>query len=261
MYANAQAQPTTTVPADRPAVWRLAATELRKMVDTRAGIALLVLIELLVAALVAVQLVTGRVEARTFSGFFTTSLIPVSILLPVLGILSVTSEWSQRTALTTFGLVPRRWRVLLAKVLGAAALAMAAVDACLATAAVGNLLGAAFAHGNGSWHLSGRMLGGAVLVQLVFVLMGMAFGLLLQSSPMAIVVYFVIPNAWSVLGNLVSWLRSWATWLDLNVTTGPLLQDSSLSGQSWAKVAASVGLWMGLPFCVGLIRLLREEVK
>jgi ABC-type transport system involved in multi-copper enzyme maturation permease subunit len=242
-------------------VWRLTATELRKMVDTRGGIALLVGIELLVAALVVVQLVTGRGEARTFSGLFTTSLIPVSIFLPVLGILSVTSEWSQRTALTTFALVPRRWRVLLAKVLGAAALALLAVEACLATAAAGNALGAAFTHGNGSWHFTGRMLGGALLAQLLFVLMGIAFGLLLKSSPLAIVIYFVIPNAWTVLGNLVSWLRSWAAWLDLNTTTGPLLQDASLTAQSWANVAASLGLWVLLPLGVGLIRLLREEVK
>jgi hypothetical protein len=90
---------------------------------------------------------------------------------------------------------------------------------------------------------------------------GIAFGLLLQSSPLAIVIYFVTPNAWTVLGNLVSWLRGWAAWLDLTTTTGPLLQDSSLSGQSWAKVAASVGLWVLLPLGLGLIRLLREEVK
>jgi ACR3 family arsenite efflux pump ArsB len=101
------------------------------------------------------------------------------------------------------------------------------------------------------------MLGGALLAQLLFVLMGIAFGQLLKSSPLAI----VIPNAWTVLGNLVSWLRSWAAWLDLNTAPGPLLQDASLTAQSWAKVAASVGLWVLLPLGVGLIRLLREEVK
>ena len=33
-------------------------------------------------------------------------LVPPTVLLPVLGILSMTGEWSQRTALTTFTLVP-----------------------------------------------------------------------------------------------------------------------------------------------------------
>ena len=261
METTMQAQPRATTRVASPAVWRLAATELRKMVDTRAGIALLGVIELLVAALVVVQLVTGRAEARTFAGFFSTTLIPVSILLPVLGILSVTSEWSQRTALTTFALVPRRWRVLLSKALAAGVLALLAVCACLATAAAGNVFGIALGRGNGSWHLTPTILGEAMLMQLLFVLMGVAFGTLLQSSPLAIVVYFLIPNAWSVLGNLVAWLRSWAAWLDLNTTTGPLQQGASLTGQSWARVAASAGLWVLVPLSLGLIRLIKGEVK
>ena len=38
-----------------------------------------------------------------------------SFLLPILAIMLVTSEWSQRTALVTFTLEPRRSRVVLAK--------------------------------------------------------------------------------------------------------------------------------------------------
>ena len=39
----------------------------------------------------------------------------MGILLPVLGILLVTSEWSQRTAMVTFTLEPSRSRVIAAK--------------------------------------------------------------------------------------------------------------------------------------------------
>jgi ABC-2 type transport system permease protein len=255
---------TGTATRDRvaaPPLWRLAATELRKMVDTRAGVALLVAIELLALALVVVQLFSGRADARTLTGFLTDTLVPVSILLPVLGILSVTSEWSQRTALTTFALVPRRWRVVLAKALAVGALAVLAVAACVATAALGNLLGLWFAHGNGSWHLTWLILGEALLAELLFALMGIGFGIFLQSSPLAIVIYFVIPSVWSIAGNFVSWLRSWDAWLDLNTTTGPLLQYAHLSGQSWAKLVASAAVWVGLPLVIGLVRLLRQEVK
>ena len=38
------------------------------------------------------------------------------ILLPIIGILLVSSEWSQRTALITFTLVPKRMRVMSAKI-------------------------------------------------------------------------------------------------------------------------------------------------
>ena len=39
----------------------------------------------------------------------------MSLLLPVMGILLVTSEWSQRTDMTTFALEPHRSRVIMAK--------------------------------------------------------------------------------------------------------------------------------------------------
>ena len=68
------------------------------------------------------------------------------MLLPIVGLLLVTSEWSQRTALTTFTLVPERSRVIVAaKLLAGCALALAAVALCLALAAVGNLIA------GGSW--------------------------------------------------------------------------------------------------------------
>ena len=58
----------------------------------------------------------------------------------MLGILSITSEWSQRTALTTFALVPRRERVVAAKLAAVVLAALASVLASLAVAAVGTLV-------------------------------------------------------------------------------------------------------------------------
>ena len=49
--------------------------------------------------------------------------------------------------------------------------------------------------------------------------------------------------------------------MDLNTTTGPLQQGASLTGQSWARVAASAGLWVLVPLGLGLVRLIKEEVK
>lgn len=54
--------------------------------------------------------------------------------MPVVGILLVTSEWSQRTAITTFTLVPQHGRVLTAKLLAALVLSAAAYPFCLACA-------------------------------------------------------------------------------------------------------------------------------
>ena len=57
------------------------------------------------------------------------SVLPMAILLPVLGIMSATQEWSQRTGLTTFTLEPRRGRVVTAKVVAAALLGLIVIAA------------------------------------------------------------------------------------------------------------------------------------
>ena len=63
----------------------------------------------------------------TFNDFAGGANIPMNILLPVLGIMSVTSEWSQRTAMVTFTLEPSRSRFLAAKFVGTLIVALAAV--------------------------------------------------------------------------------------------------------------------------------------
>jgi ABC-2 type transport system permease protein len=242
-------------------IGRLTATELRKMVDTRAGVALLGVTELLAVAIVVVQLVAAKPATWTFQGFLFGALTPVGILLPVLGVLSVTSEWSQRTALTTFALVPRRERVLAAKLLAAAVLAALAVAACALDAALANLVAGARPHANGSWHVTGTMMGAALLLMVMNVFLGVGFGALLQSSPLAIVVYFVVPTAWAIVSALVTWLHRWAEWLDPATTTTPLTRGAWPTGDGWSHLAASAALWIGLPLALGLVRLLRSEVK
>src|SRR5690606_2903251 len=103
------ASPTTSAPAvplRRPSLARLTMVELRKLVDTRAGVWLMVAIVLSCIGFATIQLFALDPALRRFEIFFLGTLLPIGILLPVLGILTVTSEWSQRTALTTFALVP-----------------------------------------------------------------------------------------------------------------------------------------------------------
>ena len=76
-------------------------------------------------------LAVGKAEDQTFAALFGATIGVASIFLPIVGLLLVTSEWSQRTALTTFTLVPERGRVVAAKLLAGCALALAAVAICL----------------------------------------------------------------------------------------------------------------------------------
>ena len=133
--------PGTTAPRRIPAIVppslpQLVRVELRKSYDTRAGRWLLLAIGLAALGVVAISLFVEDAP-KTFADLFSFTQLPVGILLPVLGILLVTSEWSQRTAMTTFTLVPRRSRVLTAKVLAASVLAVLGVVAAAVASALG----------------------------------------------------------------------------------------------------------------------------
>jgi ABC-2 type transport system permease protein len=236
----------------RPGVGRLAAVELRKMAETRAGFWLLLTIGLLIAGITTIGVIWGEGPDQDLDGLFSSAIQITSLLLPVLGILAVTSEWSQRTGLATFSLVPER--VIAAKVVAAVALTAIAVEACLLAAAAGNVFS------GGSWNLAIGEIGRGLLYELIGVLVGIAFGLLFLSSALAIVLYFVIPTVWTILGETISALDSVAGWLDLGRTMMPLV-ERSITGTEWAHLGVSVAFWVWALLAVGLVRLQRAELK
>lgn len=242
-----------------PSAARLIAVELRKLADTRAGRWLLIGIGLISAAIVVVQLFALDDAEQTFTAFFVPQLFPTGVLLPVLGILSITSEWSQRTALTTYALVPRRERVIAAKLAAVILAAVASVLVSLAVAAVGTLLAAATG-GAGTWSFQAMRLPYAAVAQVLGVLMGTAFGLLLVHTALAVVTYLLLPTAWTVLAELVAALRGPARWLDTSVTMEPLF-GPEVTADQWARLGVSVLVWIGLPLAAGLVRTLRREVS
>ncbi|MEE6257876.1 ABC transporter permease [Plantactinospora sonchi] len=247
-----------------PSLLRLAAVELRKLADTRAGYWLLIIIALLSAGIVAVMLFFSPDADQRFENFFALAQFPVGILLPILGILLVTSEFSQRTVLTTFALVPQRHRVVLAKLAAGTVAALVSVLVSVATSAAGTLLATLGGDPPQAWSTSGSAMLGAAVFQVVGVLMGIAFGLLLQNTPLAIVLSLVLPIAWSTLGGMVSGLRTAAGWLDTGMTTAPLIEPpgaGELAGGEWARLGVSVAVWVGIPLVAGLVRTIRREVS
>jgi ABC-2 type transport system permease protein len=241
-----------------PTMLQLVRVELRKSYDTRAGRWLLVTIGLAALAVVAIELFVEDAP-KNFADYFSFTQLPVGILLPVLGILLVTSEWSQRTAMTTFTLVPRRSRVLTAKLLAATLLAVLGVVASVAAAALATVLTPVFTDTAMNWHTTGAQVGEVVLVQVISVLVGVGFGMLLLSSPLAIVLYFVLPTVFTILVNLVSALTWVRDWLDLSTTTMPMY-EGDLDAQGWVQVGTSVALWLVLPTVVGWLRIRRAEI-
>jgi hypothetical protein len=99
---------------------RLTRVELRKMFDTRSGFWLMA--SLLITALLATAgvILWAPDSDLTYTTFVSAIRFPMAVILPLIAILSITSEWSQRSGLTTFTLVPHRSRVIGAKAISSA---------------------------------------------------------------------------------------------------------------------------------------------
>ncbi|WP_262848922.1 ABC transporter permease [Mumia quercus] len=261
--------PEVGIDLDRPRVpfTRLVGVELRKLADTRAGKWLLGTIAAISLLVMVVMLWVGLAEDVNlgFTDFLTGMNIPMGVLLPVLGVLSVTSEWSQRTALVTFTLEPNRGRVLAAKVVTGLITALFAVIAALVAAAVGTALMGALGSGETSWSIDASQLVGFYAGQALALLMGITFGMLLLSSPAAIVVYFawafVLPTIFGVAVAFIGWFGDVWPWIDFSAAQTPLFQRGGPSGEEWAHLAVSGTIWLLIPFVLGWMRVLRSEIK
>jgi ABC-2 type transport system permease protein len=240
---------------------RLFRVELRKVTDTRAGMWLLIAIGAITVLAVTIFLFAAESSELTYENFAGVTATPQSFILPVLGILAVTSEWSQRTGLVTFTLEPSRPRILTAKFLAVVLLGLAAVAVALAAAALFNVLGSALADGAGDWNLGIAGTRDFALLQLMAIVQGLAFGMLFMNSAAAIVLYFVVPMAWSVLFDLVSALNDAAPWVDLGTAQQPLFDDHSLTATQWTQILVTFSIWILAPLAIGLVRLLRAELK
>jgi hypothetical protein len=228
------------------------------MADTRAGMWLLIAIGLVTAAIVTIFFFAAPDEERTFLGFMGATATPQGFLLPVLGILLVTSEWGQRTTLTTFVLEPSRTRVIAAKVVAALLLGLAAIIVAIGIAALATVL----AGEAGAWdNIGADDFGKFGILQVSGILQGLAFGLIFLNSAAAIVTYFVLPIAFSIVATLWGALQDAAPWIDLGTSQQPLFGGVDVTGEQWAQLATSSAIWILLPFVLGLVRVIRAEVK
>lgn len=238
----------------RPGLGRLTRVELRKMLDTRAGFWLQVAVVAITLVAVVVLLIVGDAKDRTFEVVMSLALVPAGTLLPIVGILLVTSEWSQRTGMITFALVPVRSRVLAAKLLASLVVAGFALAACLAITAVAVLV--ADPGVDGAWRVEPAMFGQYAVYLVTAMVTGVAFGALLLASAPAIVLYFALPLAWAALVSL-SFFADVAPWLDTARALAPLTEEV-MSATQWARAGTALALWMILPLLVGAYRIRRE---
>jgi ABC-2 type transport system permease protein len=250
---------------------RLLRVELRKSYDTRSGFWLLASIGgLIVVAELIASLARGfhdrsnlTSDPLQWSSFATVAGVVTELLLPMIGILLVTSEWSQRSGQTTFTLEPRRATVIWAKLVVGLVYAVVTVVLVLITGAIFNALYGAIA-GHTDWSFPLKGIAGFFIAQCIAMLTGFAIAALLLSSPAAIVVYvasrFVLPALFGIGESLMSWFNSVGPWLDFTNAQSPLY-DWSFTGKTFGEFLVSGFIWLVLPLGFGLWRILRAEVK
>lgn len=238
----------------RPRLGRLVAVELRKIVDTRAGFWLQAATVALTAIVVIVSLVIGDAANHTFAALLDVAIQPAAVLLPVAGVLLVTSEWSQRTGLITFALVPGRLRVLGAKLLASLVLAVAVLAVTVAVVAAGVLVAGV----DGAWTDVAPLIGQTTVFLTAGMVTAVAFGAILLASAPALVALFALPSAWAALVSL-SFFGGIGPWVDTARALGPM-HEEVLSAAQWAHAGTALAIWMLLPLLIGLWRITRREV-
>jgi hypothetical protein len=258
-------RPLRATPPRHIPLRRIVAVELRKSFDTRSGLWLLAGIG------IAAVLTTGAVIAWAAQTEFTHSRftlaigVPMSIILPIIALLSVTAEWSQRSGLSTFTLVPHRGRVLLAKAIGAILVAAVTTVVAFAVGALGNLVGTATNGIPPVWDVGLTDVGRFTLGNTLLLLVGFTLGALIRNSPGAIVAYmiyaFVIPGLFALLAFNQAWFRDARPWIDPKYNQDALLQGGGLTGQQWTHLAVTSVVWLVVPLIVALVNLHRTEVK
>ena len=262
------AEPNTRLAPVRPRVSLSTVTkiEIRKMVNTRSGFWLIASIAISAVLATGGVILWAADDELTYSTFATAIRFPVVVILPLIAILSVTSEWSQRTGLTTFALVPHRGRIIAGKAIATVVIAIAAMALTFAVGALGNLLSASTTGTDLAWDVTATQCAYYVLGMVLSMMVGFMLGVLIRSSTGAIVAYFlltfVLPVALGLLSESQQWFRELQPWVDIQFAQGGLfIYQGPLSDTQWAHIAVTGATWLLAPLVIGLGFVMRAEVK
>jgi ABC-2 type transport system permease protein len=233
---------------------RLVRVEWTKATDTRSARWLLALVALSTAGIVLVPVVAPSTFDQTHASYLRVAALGLSILLPVVAILTFTGEWSQRSVITTFTQEPRRLRVMNAKLAVSVLLSGGGAVVGGALAAVG--IGLAAASGR---TLEANLSLGAVASYAFYVLLNVlaavALGALLQNSAAAISATFALPAAFALIGTASSLVSEW---IDMSTPWNWVLQHDW--GGHLPQISVSIVFWVVIPLAAGLLRTTRRDV-
>lgn len=247
---------TATITTPTLPFGRLLRVEAEKGLDTRAARWLLGLTALLMIATVAVPLAFPAEFEQSPTGYTAATSIGMLLLLPIVGILLVTSEWTRGTILVTFTQEPRRLRVLSAK--GAAAVALGVCGGLLGfgVTMAGVLVADAGLGREVSWTV-GSAFGGMMAASVLNMLMAVGWAAVLQSSATAIVLFYVVPGIWTAFS--IGVLADVGRYLDSTQAFNWILEGDTAG--NWVPILVSMSLWIVVPLIAGAWRVATRDVR
>ncbi len=255
--------PARTAPKPIPFT-RILGVELTKLFNTRSGFWLTAGIGIAAVIATAAVIIFAPANDQTYDSFGAAIGMPMVIILPIMAILSVTSEWSQRSGLTTFTLIPNRSRVILAKMVVAVTVGAVSIMVALGIGAIGNVLGSAIAGVDTVWDIPLSQMLTLVLANVLSLLIGFMLGVLIRSSAGAIVAYFiygfVLAGLTMLLSETQQWFADLQPWIDFNYAQAELF-EGSLTSEQWANLGVAGVIWLVIPLTLGLAMIRRSEVK
>lgn len=255
---------TLTLPAisgarpanDRVPFHRLVAIELRRTVNSRGGFWFAVGIFVATLLLLAGHVLGGSEADQTVALYFASGVQLFGIFVPIVALLLVTSEWSQRTAMTTLAQQPRRHELLLSKLLASLIIGFAAL-AGLLLLVLG--LGAFAANDTpGATTLDAQVVGQSCLMVLLSIVSGFGFGAAFLKSAPAIAGYVLFPTIVFVIGSFGA-IESVVKWIN-QATTAEAIIEYPMSTAEWKYFLVSSFTWSVVPLAVGWWRVMRSEV-
>lgn len=234
--------------------------EIRKSVDTRAGRGLLiasVAVVVLFAIISATTLSTTQIDLAEMIRF---AGAPLFILLPTIAMISVTTEWTTRGAMTTFLLNPRRGQVALSKLFAGWALSVVVV---LLAAVLCGVVGVIVA-----WATDTAVGASApaVLASLLYCIvsvvvlniLAMAIGSIVVSTALGVAIYFLFTAGLDGLADLL--VPGWSSYLSFNAGLDAIAAGS-LNSVNAAPSIVAVVLWLSLAGFIGLQLFRTREVR
>lgn len=235
---------------------KLVDIEIRKTVNSRGGFWFAIFIAVGLVALLLGQIFGGGEADQTVAQYYSSGATYLGVFLPIVALLLVSTEWSQRTAMTTLAQQPRRVELIISKLTASLVIGVAACAQMILL-----VLALGFVAANDSadaMSLDAQVVGQSILMVLLATASGFAFGAAFLKSAPAIVGYLLIPAVVAVLGTIGAIVDA-VKWIDIGASSTAAV-DHVMTSSEWKYFLVSSIAWIVVPLAVGWWRVMRDEV-